>query len=372
MGYLGLHHAPDQLSPWERLTTGRPANLDGRNPLAGEVARLQGCEAGVLGPSTFHLFWDLFGSFTEDEVALYVDEGTYPVARWGIERAASYGTPVWWFPHHNGEALETLVTQNASDQRRPVVVVDGVSSQTWTPAPIGDYLSSIAPLGGLLVIDDTQAVGLIGHSPGREYAFGKGGGGSVRWHGIESPNVVLVSSLAKSFGVPVAVLSGSAAMVEWFIGKSQTRIHCSPPSIPGLHALEHALQVNAREGDQIRDRLLQNIRHLQTRLAEAGVPSMASLFPVQSIPLPAGADPVLFESRMRARGVRVLMQQGAEGRANILLILTAAHRWEDIELVVEALLDTLKERFGSDFGMNDSRSGGCRAGNCEPAKSGRG
>ena len=50
---------------WEALTLGRPAALQeppDADAVASELARLQGCEAGALLPSTLHLFWDLFAS----------------------------------------------------------------------------------------------------------------------------------------------------------------------------------------------------------------------------------------------------------------------------------------------------------------------
>jgi hypothetical protein len=65
-----------------------------------------------------------------------------------------------------------------------------------------------------LVIDDTQALGILGHSPGPHAPYGKGGGGSLQWAGIGGPDVLVVSSLAKGFGAPVAVLAGSEATVE--------------------------------------------------------------------------------------------------------------------------------------------------------------
>ena len=86
------------------------------------------------------------------------------------------------------------------------------------------------------MIDDTQALGILGHSPGGSRPYGEGGGGMARWSNISGPHLVVVASLAKAFGAPLAALSGSEAFVGHFEERSETRVHCSPPSLAAIHA----------------------------------------------------------------------------------------------------------------------------------------
>ena len=92
------------------------------------------------------------------------------------------------------------------------------------------------------MLDDTQALGVLG---GRRYGaiYGIGGGGSLRSPSCRRRSSV-ISSLAKAFGVPVAALSGSTELVGRFVRESETRVHCSPPSIPVIHAADRALTIN--------------------------------------------------------------------------------------------------------------------------------
>ena len=95
--YLGLRHPSPSLRPWSGLTTGKPAALEpppGSAAIAGRFAALVGCERATPVASTLHLFWDLFGLLARDRVRIYMDEGTYAIARWGVERAAARGVPV--------------------------------------------------------------------------------------------------------------------------------------------------------------------------------------------------------------------------------------------------------------------------------------
>src|ERR1700685_125762 len=102
--YLGFEHASWSLPGWERLTLGRPAALEevpGTLQAQRELAALTGCERGLMGSSTLHLFCDLLAMLAGPKVAIWIDEATYPIARWGTDRATALGTPVRTFAHHN-------------------------------------------------------------------------------------------------------------------------------------------------------------------------------------------------------------------------------------------------------------------------------
>ena len=117
--YLGLRHPSRSLRAWSGLTTGKPIVLEtpaGAIGLARQLAALQGCERATLLPSTLHLFWDLFGLLAGEQVRIYMDEGTYRIARWGVERAAAQGVAVRTFPHHDAAAARALIEPRRTGQ----------------------------------------------------------------------------------------------------------------------------------------------------------------------------------------------------------------------------------------------------------------
>ena len=345
--YLGLRHPSASLRPWTEFTTGVPAALrppPGATEVARTLAALKGCERATLGPSTLHLFWDLFTILSGTRAAILMDAGLYPIARWGIERAASRGVPVGRFPHHGAAALQRRVAFYARRGLRPVVATDGFCPNCGRPAPLGDYLEIVRAFDGRLVIDDSQALGILGHGPGPGTPYGRGGGGSLNWHGIEGPEMVVVSSLAKGFGVPVAVLAGSRTTVRRFETKSDTRIHTSPPSMAALHAAERALAVNRERGDFLRFRLAQLVRHFRHRLAEVGFSARGGLFPVQNMTLPSGIDAPTLHARLLRFGVRAVLRRDAiSGGAILSFLITARHRPEDVNRAAVALVEAAGE-----------------------------
>jgi 8-amino-7-oxononanoate synthase len=336
--YLGLRHPSPSLRSWSGLTTGKPAALKpppGSAIIAGKFAALVGCERATPVASTLHLFWDLFGLLARDRVRIYMDEGTYAIARWGVERAAARGVPVRRFPHHDPAALRTLIEQDRHVGRRPIVVADGFCPTCGSPAPVADYLQCVEPHNGHLVLDDTQALGVLGEQDGTPY--GRGGGGSLRMQGIKSPDVIVGSSLAKGFGTPVALLAGSASMIRRFEEQSETRVHCSPPSLAVLHAAEHALAVNRSHGDRLRTHLAQLVRRFRAGLRGLGLAAEGGLFPVQTL-RPAGVAADILCERLLRFGIRTIVTRRCrEIGAQVAFVIIALHRPSDIDQAVEAI-----------------------------------
>ena len=339
--YLGLRHASESLRPWAQLTGGVPAAL-ATPPLArtvaGKLAEVTGTERATLARSTLHAFWDLFVILAGGDTTIYVDAKTYPIARWGVERAAGRGVPVRTFAHHDPTDLWRRVTEAAGSRRRPLVVADGLCPGCGTLAPIRRYLDLAREFGGMLVLDDTQALGILGYSPGPQAPYGLGGGGSLRRHGVGATHVVLVGSLAKGFGVPIAMLGGGAAEVARFEAESATRVHCSPPSFADLHAAERAIEVNRRSGDALRLRLARLVHRFRDGLSRRGLPVSRSLFPVQSLAADVAVDATSVHQRLARLGIRALLHQPAcRPGATVSFIITARHTPAAIDRAVEAV-----------------------------------
>ena len=343
--YLGLRHPSAALRPWTQLTSGKPAALDapvGEARLAQGLADLVGCERAVMGASTLHLFWDLFGVLAREEIAIYLDAGVYPIAAWGVERAAARGVPVRRFAHHDAASLARRLRQGVSNGLRPVVVADGFCPGCGRIAPIASYLACVRRGGGYLVVDDTQALGIFGQPCGVEGAYGAGGGGSLRWRQVGDPQVIMVSSLAKGFGAPVAVLAGSHATVERFKSRSETRVHTSPPSSAAFHAAARALRINQARGDVVRSRLARRVRQFKEGLTSYGVSTTGGLFPAQTLRLTPEVDVRGIHQRLLDVKIRSVLQRSrCRGGAALSFLITALHRAIDIERAVGALAQAI-------------------------------
>ena len=155
--------------------------------------------------------------------------------------------------------------------------------------------------------------------------------------GCTLPEALVFSSLAKGFGVPVAVLVGSRPWIRKFEQKSLTRMHCSPPSTAALRATEHALGCNRRDGNARRRKLLALVQRFRRGLSVVGVATGHGLFPVQTIrPSPGMSAPTLHR-RLAEHGVRSVLHRGENGSPRVSLIVTAAHTVAEIDDAVSAI-----------------------------------
>ena len=127
---------PHDVPAWPRLTLGKPAALEAPAHAprrSGNLRRSTGCERALVAPSTLHLFWDLFAILAH-AVSIFLDEGAYPIARWGVERAAASGTGVRSFWQYDPVALQEAI--ESADGKPPVIVADGYCPDVGTRAPI--------------------------------------------------------------------------------------------------------------------------------------------------------------------------------------------------------------------------------------------
>ena len=339
--YLGMHHPHEGLRPWRQLTTGRPAALgssERAEVTAQALAQFLRCEMAALGTSTLHLFWDLFGVLAAEGITIHVDAGTYPIARWGVERVKANGVFATSFRRHDPASLRTSVGLAGRSRLRPVVVTDGLCPLTGQPAPLFDYARIVRDFGGLLVIDDTQAFGILGKDPSHAEPYGVDGAGTPAWFDLSGPDLIIVSSLAKGFGAPLALIAGSQLIIEKFKTMSLTRVHCSPPSLASISAGEDALAINAAQGMARRRRLIELVRLFQAGLRTIGLSARGSLFPFQTPGRISGARAVSLHNALLGTGVRTVLHGARIGsEALVSFAINALHTPAEIARAFGAL-----------------------------------
>ncbi|QJR35696.1 aminotransferase class I/II-fold pyridoxal phosphate-dependent enzyme [Gemmatimonas groenlandica] len=330
--YLGFRHPAGLLTGWESLTTGVPAAL-AEAPVVGTVAsslaQLQGCADGVLAPSTLHLMWDLLGGLAGDGRALILDAGAYAIAQWAADYARAKGATVHTAPHFEPDALARMLRQLGPRAQQAVVVLDGYCTGCGRVLPLDPYQQIARSYGALLVIDDTQALGVLGHTPDAAAPYGRGGGGILQRSSLDArAGVVLITSLAKAFGVPVASLSGERQVVQAFRQQSETRVHCSPPAIASVLAAKAALAVNTTQGDELRARLATNVTTFRTAMRSAGVPLQTpTLFPVQSTPVMDAGQASHVHAYLAAHDIHVVRQRSRCGDGvQLTFLISTSHR----------------------------------------------
>ncbi len=349
--YLDMRHGSGEIGGWATLGAGFPAafaEAPAAVRIARQIAALQGFEDGVLAPSTLHLFWDWFGGLHPSLYCIFADEQVYRVAGSGLERAIGKGVQAFRFRHHAPGDLAYELKRRLRPGLKPIVVTDG-----WCPfcgrlAPIEKYLNLVDAYEGLLVLDDTQALGILGANPSPGMPFGYGGGGLIRHLDLHSPRVMVIASLAKAFGVPLAVISGTSEQMSAFRERSETRVFGSPPSAAALSAAKNALAVNSESGGQRRAMLLHLVRLFRERMADQGIQLRGGFFPVQSIAGLSKEQVWLLHRDLLRRGIRTVPVKVHGHEPRLCWIINAKHTTSDIEnacRIFSSSLGKLKNSF---------------------------
>jgi 8-amino-7-oxononanoate synthase len=328
--YLGLAHPSNRLPEWKALTAGVPAALQeppGAKEVAARTRRLLGAATTFVAPSTLHAFIDVAAALTSHPArpaALAVDVAAYPIGRIGLGRGLQPGARrIASLPHFHPESAARWARRQGQAGKRPVLLIDGLCPGCGRIAPLEALSRAVGVEGGVLIVDDTQALGIVGFDVGDGHPWGHSGGGSLARAGC-LPNVIVVASMAKAFGAPVAVVGGPAEILKAGRPYGPTFAHSSPPSVPALLAAGRALQINDRLGDVLRGRLLERVLTLRDALRAHGLSIDSGLFPVVRIPVGSGLEAVQLAGRLCELGVRgVPLGPSCRGRPALGLAVTA-------------------------------------------------
>ena len=223
----------------------------------------------------------------------------------------------------------------------PVVVCDGLCARCGRCAPLAGFLGVVAPRGGSIVIDDTQAVGLLGERPAAAPPYGSGGGGTPRHIGLSDPRVLAVVSFAKALGAPVAALLGSDAAVAAYERKSGCREHSSPPSAvvaPSAGRGSGERERGRRPAGATRgaDRALPDGRAERAASRPAGASSRYSRERPRASPRPSCTG------RCSTPASETVLRAGHSG-PELCFVVTARHAAHDVDRAVEALAASTRE-----------------------------
>lgn len=334
--FLGYRHATAELPTWASLTTGRPSAMcepAAAARLAARIARRQGSGAGVVHRSALHALWDVIDFVARPGSVVVLDRAAYPLSRWAAAGAVARGIPVTWFPHHGVRALRQSLDR---ERRRVIIVIDGWCPDCGQPAPLPELGQLAARRGGLLLVDDTLAAGVLGGAPTTARPFGVDGGGTLCWLGASPVATVQVASFAKAYGAPLAVTTGPSSVIAG-LRMHGSRWHSSPPSAADLAAADVATKDEAAN-DRRRQHLARLVLLLCQGLTSLGLPVIGRPFPMVSVAPPDAALARALYSRLVSHGIGALPRKArCRGRLTVTFSVTAANKREDITQVLDVL-----------------------------------
>jgi 8-amino-7-oxononanoate synthase len=244
-----------------------------------------------------------------------------------IDGARLSGARLRRYAHGDAAAARRLLEKSVQPS---VLATDGVFSMDGDLAPLAALAEAARAHEAWLVVDDAHGIGVLGAS----------GGGTLESLGLDQDEVpVLVGTLGKAFGSFGAFLAGPAQLIEYLLQRARPYIYTTALPPPVAAAARAALRIAGREPWR-RERALALARRFRAAARAAGVPLADSTTPIQPVPLGSAQAVLEAQRALVAAGFWVVAIRAPtvpRGSERLRVTLTAAHREDQVDALVEAL-----------------------------------
>ena len=222
------------------------------------------------------------------------------------------------------------------DDRRKLIVTDGVFSMDGTLADLPSICDLAEKHDALVMVDDSHAVGFMGER----------GRGTHEHQGVIGRIDLITGTLGKALGgASGGYTSGRAEIIEYLRQRSRPYLFSNTVAPPIVAASIAALDL-LEQSTELRDRLERNVRHFRQRMTESGFAIIEGEHAIVPIMLGDAALASRFADAMLGKGVYVIgfsYPVVPQGKARIRVQVSAAHTLEDLDFAVEKFRDAKVE-----------------------------
>ncbi len=331
--YLGLAHHPRVVtalraaaerygvaSNGSRSTTG---TTDAHVALEVALARFLGTAAAAVVSSGTLANFAACEALAVERPAALLDERAHSSLGQATRVAGLSPEP---FAHRDVRdfAIRARRLSSVDASRSLLVLTDGVFAANGALTPVEELLAAM-PAGGVLLVDDSHGLGVIG-TDGRGSTPAEVGS-----------SLVVTASLGKALGCGGGVVAGSRDVVERV--SQSLSFRGGTPIAPALaRAACVALEI-ARGDTELRCRLHDNVRALRSVFNELGLPLAAGETPIFTV-VPrdqSTLEALQLAARQAGLLLPVIEYPGGPAPRYVRIAVNAAHDEVDIERLADVL-----------------------------------
>lgn len=244
-----------------------------------------------------------------------------------LEAAALSPATLRRFPHNQPEGLERLLRSPCDGQT--LAVTEGIFSMDGDAAPLPELQAASRRHGAWLMVDDAHGIGVLGEE----------GRGSCWNQGIQ-PELLIVT-FGKAFGASGAAVLCCHDVAEYLTQFARHLIYSTSMPPAQACALSAALDV-VRQGDDLRQRLTDNIAHFRDGAAGLAYQLQTSQSAIQPLIVGDNHQTLALSQTLRDQGLWVGAMRPPTvppGTSRLRITLTASHTPQDIDRLLGVLHD---------------------------------
>jgi len=336
-GYFALHGHPEVIeagiAAYKKYGVHSATSRTGfgHNPviiaLEKKIAEYFGAEDSLHFVSGYldNLF--LVQAFRDKIDAAFVDE----TAHFSIMDAVySAKKPVILFRHRDPEDLAKKLKENLKPGQVPLVMSDGIFPTFGVIAPAPEYVKAIEPYNGILCLDDSHAVGVLGPN----------GRGTYDHYGITSDRCFFAGTMSKAFGGHGGFIPGSKEFIAHIKKTCGAYAGATPSPTPAAASSLRGMEIVMRE-PQRRERLRRNVKMIKTGMKALGYEMNDNPVPIVTWIMKSAGDMKKIQMELFDRGIAVAYTKyvGAPDSGVLRASIFSEHTPEQIN----RLLDEMKK-----------------------------
>jgi 8-amino-7-oxononanoate synthase len=335
-GYFALHGHPEVIQAgidaYRRYGTHSATTRSGfgNNPVLLEVERKVadyfGTEDAVYFVSGYLDNLILAQGLSSEYDVVFIDEISHFSIRDGVAAARK---PVFTFRHRDPEDLAAQLKKNLKPGERPLVMSDGVFPTFGVIAPVPDYLKVLEPYGGLVSLDDSHGVGVLGPN----------GRGTIDHFGLKSNRLYFAGTLSKAFGGHGGIIPASKKFVSDIRQNLGVYSGSSPTPTPVAASSAKAIDL-VKAHPEWREKLRRNTVLAKSGLRKLGFAVNDNPMPIVTWTLKTADEMKKVQKELMNRGIAVayLKYVGAPSGGVLRATIFSAHT----EAQIQRLLDELR------------------------------
>lgn len=332
--YLGLSQHPQVVRAWQQGAERFGVGSGGSGHVSGYTTAHQALEeelADWLGYPRALLFISGFAANQAVIAALMNKNDRIVADRLShaslLEAASLSPAQLRRFAHNDAGQLAALLDKPCDGQQ--LAITEGVFSMDGDSAPLAALHEAAKRQNAWLLVDDAHGIGVMGDE----------GRGSAHQQNVQ-PELLIVT-FGKGFGVSGAAVLCSESVADYLLQFARHLIYSTsmPPAQAVALSASMAI-VRSAEGDERRQLLADHIRQFRRGLRSLPFHSPDSQSAIQPVIVGDNSCALALAHRLRERGMWVTAIRPPtvpSGTARLRLTLTAAHRAQDVDALLEAL-----------------------------------